>query len=165
MQFGNFTSHVIQTKHTLHNYIRKTITYFFNFHCLLKFCCLGNMQSGKEYAATLCNPMDHSTPRYSLRGVSPDQNTGVGCYSLLQGIIPTQGSNPGLPHCRWILYHLSHQGSPLISCNDQVCEHCLSQSFIVLETVTERNYKGEPFSHQLIYLYRTCIFKHAILNM
>ena len=34
--------------------------------------------------------------------------------SLLQGIFPTQGSNPGLPHCRWILYQLSHQGSPKI---------------------------------------------------
>ena len=41
---------------------------------------------------------------------SPDKNTGVGCHALLQGIFPTQGSNPGLPHCRWILYHLSHQG-------------------------------------------------------
>ena len=43
---------------------------------------------------------------------SPDQNTGVGSLSLLQGIFPTQGSNPGLPHCRWILYQLSHKGSP-----------------------------------------------------
>ena len=40
---------------------------------------------------------------------SPDQNTGVGSLSLLQGIFPTQG--PGLPHCREMLYHLSHQGS------------------------------------------------------
>ena len=45
---------------------------------------------------------------------SPDQNTGVGSLSLLQGIFPTQGSNPGLPHCRRILYQLSHQGSPWI---------------------------------------------------
>ena len=38
-------------------------------------------------------------------------NTGVGCHFLLQGIIPTQGSNPGLPHCRQTLYRLSYQGS------------------------------------------------------
>ena len=38
------------------------------------------------------------------------QNTLVGSHSLLQGIFPTQGSNPGLPHCRRILYQLSHQG-------------------------------------------------------
>ena len=42
---------------------------------------------------------------------SPGQNTGVGGCSLLQGIFPTQGSNPGLRHCRRILYQLSHQGS------------------------------------------------------
>ena len=40
------------------------------------------------------------------------QNTGVGSLSLLQGIFPTQGSNPGLLHCRQILYQLSHKGSP-----------------------------------------------------
>ena len=40
------------------------------------------------------------------------QNTGVGSCSLLQGIFPTQGLNPGLPHCRRILYQLSHEGSP-----------------------------------------------------
>ena len=37
------------------------------------------------------------------------KNPGVGCHALLQGIFPTQGSNPGLLPCRWILYHLSHQ--------------------------------------------------------
>ena len=42
---------------------------------------------------------------------SPGKNTGVGCRFLLQEIFPTQGSNPGLPHCRQMLYHLSHQGS------------------------------------------------------
>ena len=45
---------------------------------------------------------------------SPGQNTRVVNCSLHQGIFPTQGSNPGLPHCRWILYQLSHQGSPRI---------------------------------------------------
>ena len=43
---------------------------------------------------------------------SPGKNTGVGSHSLLQRIFLTQGSNPGILHCRWILYHLSHQGSP-----------------------------------------------------
>ena len=42
----------------------------------------------------------------------PGQNTGVGSLSLFQGIFPTQGSNPGLPHCRWILYQLNQKGSP-----------------------------------------------------
>ena len=44
----------------------------------------------------------------------PGQNTGVGSLSLLQRIFPTQGSNPGLLHCRCILYQLGHKGSPRI---------------------------------------------------
>ena len=42
------------------------------------------------------------------------QNTGVGSLSLVQGIFPTQGLNPDLPHCRWIFYQLSYKGSPRI---------------------------------------------------
>ena len=42
----------------------------------------------------------------------PGQNSRVGSLSLLQGIFPTQGLNPSLPHCRWILYQLTHKGSP-----------------------------------------------------
>ena len=45
---------------------------------------------------------------------SPGRNTGVACHALFQGIFPSQGSNPGLPRCRQILYWLSHQGSPRI---------------------------------------------------
>ena len=59
-----------------------------------------------QSSQTLCNPMD---PWGSL-----GQNTGVGSLSLLQGIFPTQGSNPSLLHCRQILYQLSHKGSPRI---------------------------------------------------
>ena len=43
---------------------------------------------------------------------SPGKNTGMGCHFLLQGIFPTSGWNPALPHCRQTLYWLSHQGSP-----------------------------------------------------
>ena len=63
---------------------------------------------------TLCDPMDWSPPGSSVPGDSPGKNTGVGCYALLQGIFPTLGLNSGLPHCKWILYQLSHQGSPWI---------------------------------------------------
>ena len=45
---------------------------------------------------------------------SPVQNTGMDSLSLLQGVLPTWGSNPGLTHCRQILYQLSHKGSPRI---------------------------------------------------
>ena len=53
----------------------------------------------------------HSAVSNSLQWNSPGQNTGVGSLSLLQGIFPTQGSNPGLLHCRQILYQLSPKGS------------------------------------------------------
>jgi len=56
--------------------------------------------------------MDCSPPGSSVHGDSPGKNTGVGGHALLQGIIPTQGLNPGLPHCRQIIYQLSHQGKP-----------------------------------------------------
>ena len=49
---------------------------------------------------TLCNPMDCSPPGSSVYGDSPGKNTEVCCYALLQVIFPTQGSNPGLLHCR-----------------------------------------------------------------
>ena len=63
---------------------------------------------------TLYNPMNCSSPGSSVHGDSSGKNTRVGCHVLLPGIFPTQGLNPGIPHCRWILYHLSHQGSPRI---------------------------------------------------
>ena len=60
---------------------------------------------------TLCDPMDCTLPGSSVHGDSPAKNTGVGCHAFLQGIFPTQGLKPDLPHCRRILYQLSHQGS------------------------------------------------------
>ena len=60
----------------------------------------------------LCHPMDCS-PQAPLWD-SPGKNTGVGSRSLPQGILPTQGLNTDLLHCRQILYCLNHQGSPRI---------------------------------------------------
>ena len=78
-------------------------------------CCL------KTHISFLCVWSEsecHSVLSNSLqpRGLyspwnSPGQSTGVGCLSLLRGIFPTQGLNPGLLHCRQILYQLSHMGS------------------------------------------------------
>ena len=71
--------------------------------CLVTQLCL------TLYDSTNCSP-----PGSSVHGSSLGKNTGVACHALLQGIFPTQGLNPGLPNCRQILYHLSHQGSPRI---------------------------------------------------
>ena len=56
-----------------------------------------------------CNPMDCSQPDFSVHGDSLGKNR---LPFLPQGIFPTRGSNPHLLHCRWILYPLSHLGSP-----------------------------------------------------
>ena len=71
--------------------------------------------------AQLCRDrMDYSLPGSSVHGISKVKNTGVSCHSLLQGIFPTQGLNPGLLHCRLVLYHRTtwesffHQWGPFI---------------------------------------------------
>ena len=67
----------------------------------------------------------------------PGKSTGVGCHFLLQGIFPSQGSNPGLPHCRQTLYPLSHQGSPSFSlettneCTDHITPSSLYYYFLL----------------------------------
>ena len=60
-----------------------------------------SISPSNEYSGSLNSPWN-----------SLGQNAGVGSLSLLQGIFPTQGSNPGLPHCRQILNQLSHKGNP-----------------------------------------------------
>ena len=72
------------------------------------------------YVLGLCLVVSDSLQPYGLwptkllYGNSSGKTTGVGCHAFLQGIFQTQGLNPGLPHCRQILYHLSHQGIPRI---------------------------------------------------
>ena len=73
----------------------------------------------------LCDPVDYSSWN------SPGQNTGVGCLSLLQGIFPTQGLNPGLLHGRQILDQLSYQGSPTLCTSSQSSEVPLPISMLI----------------------------------
>ena len=70
---------------------------------------LGTLMKVKviQLCLTLCDPHGLYSPWNT-----PCQNTGVGSCSLLQGIFPIQESNPGLLHCRQILYQLRHKGSP-----------------------------------------------------
>ena len=60
----------------------------------------------------LCNPHGLYPIRLLRPWDFPGKSTGAGCHFLLQEIFPTQGVTPGLPHCRQMLYRLSHQGSP-----------------------------------------------------
>ena len=91
---------------------RKKLLAMLHPHCPLSAVCLV-----AQSCLTFCNPMDCSPPGSFVRGHSPGKNTGVGCHFLLQGIFPTQESNPHLLpllYCRYILYLLSHQESTLL---------------------------------------------------
>ena len=85
-------------------------------YCVLSLKCgiqKIKQRKSESVSPTLCNSMDCSPPGWLLcPWNSPGKNTGVGCHSFLQGIFPAQGLNPGLLHCRQILFCLSHQGSP-----------------------------------------------------
>ena len=63
-------------------------------------CC-----SVPKLHSTLCDPKDCGSLGSSVHGIFPGKNTEVDCHFLLQGLFPTQGSNPSFLHCRWILYH------------------------------------------------------------
>ena len=90
---------------------------------------------------TLCDPMDCSLPGSSVHGDSPGKNTGVGCHACPPpGDLPNwgrSGKNPGLLHCRWILYHLSHQGSPIFTVNfPKFFNHSRSVLWLLLPVLT-----------------------------
>ena len=89
------------------NQLRSVVSLF-----LLLIFPMGWMCLVTQLCLTLWDPMDYSLPGSSVHGDSPGKNTGLGCHVLIQGIFPTQGLNPGLLHCRQILHHLSHHGSP-----------------------------------------------------
>ena len=80
---------------------------------MMVLCSTGNYESLKSESRSLVSDSLRPHGPYSPWN-SPGQNTGVGSLSLLQGIFPTQGLNPGLLHCRQILYQLSHKGSSRI---------------------------------------------------
>ena len=87
---------------------------------------------------TLRDPMDGSPPGCSVLGDSPGKKTGAGGHALLQGIFPTQGSNPGLLHCRRVLYRLSPRVacaqllSVLLSCVSEPVQTGLTSRIILI---------------------------------
>ena len=72
-----------------------------------------------QLCLTLCDPVGCGPQGFSVLGIL--QNTGVSSHSLLQGLFPTQGLDPGLLHFRQILYCLSHQGSPPLNLSCRCC--------------------------------------------
>ena len=106
------------------------------------------MRSVTQSCPTLCDPVDCSLPGSSVHGDSPGKNTGVGCHALLQGISPTQGSNPGLLHCRQILNHLSHHVHLIFP----RCNHTVTLIFISTLVI------------MLLYLFTQTTCFHLVLN-
>ena len=83
--------------------------------CVCVCVCLQSLSRAQLFGTPWgTNPWGTVAPQAPLSIDSLGKNTGVSCHSLLQGIFPTWGLNPGLLHCRQILYHQSHQGSPRI---------------------------------------------------
>ena len=70
--------------------------------------------------------------RFLCPWIFPGKNTGMGCHCLLQGIFLTQGSNPGLLHCRQILYQLNHKGS---QCENRINSKCVCVCMCVCVSV------------------------------
>ena len=83
---------------------------------------------------------------------SPGQYTRVVSRSFLQEIFPTQGLNPGLPHCRRIIYQLSHKGSPM---EPSIQFSSVAQSCPTLCDPMNRSTPGLPVHHQLLEFIQT----------
>ena len=87
----------------------KAAEYKINTQKSLAFLYTNNKESE---VAQLCPPLcDHMDTKLLHPWNFPGKSTGVSCHFLRHGIFPTQGSNPGLPHCRQTFYRQSHQGS------------------------------------------------------
>ena len=104
-------SHVQVFATPSHTHTKQWINSEFTFNKGLRTCQWEKNNLLNKYDCTTRYPhaegWTQTHPIYYTQKLTPGQNTGVGSLSLLQGIFPTQGSNPGLPHCRQILCQLS----------------------------------------------------------
>ena len=127
-----------------------------------------------------CSVLSDSLQPYRLHSPwnCPGQNTGVDSCSLLQGIFPTQELNPGLPHCRQILYYLSHKGNPRIlewvaypfssrssQCRNRTGVSCIAGGFFTSWAMRKIYLKGNIFNLLIanVVLTRKCISYLKIL--
>ena len=99
-----------------------------------------------QWCLTLWDPMD-----YTVHGILQAKNTGLGSLSFLQVICPTQGSISGLPHCRQILYQLSHKGSPrTLEC----IAYSFSRDFVQWVFLTQESNRGLLHYRWILYQLR-----------
>ena len=123
------------TKH-----VKKCVVFWFIVPFKLAVLCLFVFTQSESES---CSVASVSLPPHGLYSPwnSPGQNSGVGSLSLLLGIFPTQGSNPGLSHYRQILYQLTDKGSPTLSkkLNEKMC----SSSYVKVMILTHCP-RGKP---------------------
>ena len=75
-------------------------------------CFMCSCMKSLQLCLTLCDPMDHSPPDSSVHGILQRKILEWVAMPSSRGSSRPQGLYPALPHCRWILYHLNHQGRP-----------------------------------------------------
>ena len=106
---GSCDSSLLRTVHTV---LHSGCTNSHSHQRCRRACFLHTLSASSLSRVWLCNPMGCSPPGSSVHEDSPGKSSGVGRHAIPQGILQTQELHPGLPHCRQILYQLSHQGSP-----------------------------------------------------
>ena len=105
-------------------------------------CCSVCVCMCAQLCWTLCDPMDCNPPGSSGPWDSPGKNTGVGCHALLQGIFPTQGSNPSLLNRQANSLPLSHLRSPICCSSNRKKTHGSRQDWV---GGTDTGYSPSPF--------------------
>ena len=128
-------------------------------------CCINESESvNHSVVSDSLQPHGLYPARLPCPWDSPAKNTGVGCHSLLQGNLLTQGLNPSHLHCRQILYHLSHHGSTatLRSTNKHTWKRKMMSTFTTTtlhytRSFSQRNQsrkinKGIPFGKEKLKL-------------
>ena len=110
LRAGSSTSLIRKSRLSLRSQLPSETFLFGSLQPRWHLCCLC-VFSPSVVSNSLRPPQTAAHQAPLVHGGSPGKNTGVCCHALLQGIFPTQGLNPGLLHCRRILYHLSHHGS------------------------------------------------------
>ena len=105
------------------------------------FLPLLSLCSVAQSCSTLCDPMDCSPPRLLCPWDFPGKNTGAGNLSLLQGIFPTQGLNPGLAPCRWIFlpYEPPGKSNPGPNCHSNVHINLYDKVYIEKEELRKNH--------------------------
>ena len=111
--------------------------FFMWYHRCAKVYFLACESEVAQSCPTLCDPMDCNSASLLCPWDFPGKNTGVGSHFLIQGIFLTQGLNPGLPHCRQTLYHLSHQDIYPFNCSNILFKKILLSPLVCLYTFIE----------------------------